>query len=397
MDTKHAEFLLQDKLPSENAAQFLARQLIYIQLTKGIERSRIPTFVGTTQIGKTWWIRNVLAPSLDLPLVVLPLQSDLPEDVAGYPKHLGGDKLSMIKPAWLDTENATAYFFDELDKAQNEVTSPLLTFMCEGRVRQWEIAPGSIIICAMNESDEMIDAMKARLAFLQFTHTPRSKDIANLMGELSKANNVWKLKAKLPTQAKTPTSGEFLQEHMDILGRITGTPKILDTLLYGIFPPDAVEISRRWFTNLVEGNMLNVTEFVKRPDSLGKFIKGNKSDDTKMKGLMLSLVKEFVANPPVSEGELQSYVEDYFTKVFTHSKVNINEWFHLMYDDDWNSILEEKRDPEFALGKSPSVIPVNPADRINAILLGLNHALHKFGDAGILKLEQGIKKLLEEN
>ena len=104
--------------------------------------------MGKTSSGKTWWVQHELSQQLKLPIVKVLLQNEQPDEVLGYPKYLKEDTLTYLKPAWW-TDEPSIFFFDELDKARDELHACILTLMREGTIRGRQLPSGSVIICAM--------------------------------------------------------------------------------------------------------------------------------------------------------------------------------------------------------------------------------------------------------
>ena len=81
-----------------------------LQQSLGHESSRVPVLVGKTSSGKTYYVQHELSKQLDLPIVKILLQNEQPDEILGYPKFMGQDKLEFLKPAWW-TDTPSIFFF----------------------------------------------------------------------------------------------------------------------------------------------------------------------------------------------------------------------------------------------------------------------------------------------
>jgi MoxR-like ATPase len=143
-----------------------------LSLTRGPERLRVCLY-GPTGSGKTARVRAA-ARELGLPVHVLLLQTMLPEDVLGLPKAVAGVTRWTL-PAWAQQlrERPGVLFLDELDKPRPDVAAAVLTLVWELRLRDVQLHPETIVVCAMQpvvpavwRHDETLKALAARLIFL---------------------------------------------------------------------------------------------------------------------------------------------------------------------------------------------------------------------------------------
>lgn len=148
---------------------------IFMRAIENPERG-VPALIGPPQWGKTHYIREwLLEAGADRIAMVNP-QSDMPEDIAGWPVRIKGE-LSFtnpsVTPAELYKRNAPpwALFIDELDKAKDDTLSAMLTLLNPGerRLRETYIPRQVPIVVAMNEPRrELPEPLVARLLFIPF-------------------------------------------------------------------------------------------------------------------------------------------------------------------------------------------------------------------------------------
>lgn len=259
------------KVVESNAIYFLRHNLI-LQLTNGIKATMVIALVGKTRTGKTWLVQHMLE-RLGLFYQPLALQADNEDDTNGYARFQpDSDKLVFMKPPWFHTDKATGYFLDETDKSKNEVKSTLLTFLSDGRVRDWTIAEGSVIVVAMNEledGNEFDDAFKARLCFARFEPTFRDtefKPLVQQLADLCKWNQV-----VLPEQVTTPEAPIFLSKVIALCSdRFFNNRSFQTDVLYSMFHKDHVEIVREYVSAL--NIKIDYRELLKSKEGIKKYL-----------------------------------------------------------------------------------------------------------------------------
>ena len=198
----------------------VTKQLAYdcckIQQKVGLLNAKVPVLVGKTSSGKTYWVQNELSKQLKLPVVKILLQNEQPDEVLGYPKYKEKtDTLEYLKPAWW-TDEPSIFFFDELDKAREDLHSSILTLMREGTVRGKSLPKGSVIVCAMNESNYLSEPLKARSLFLSFTYQTRETALENVAKYLTE---VWDNNPEMPEPIECMENVHFLE----LFGRVHPT------------------------------------------------------------------------------------------------------------------------------------------------------------------------------
>lgn len=259
------------KVVESNATYFLRQNLI-LQLTNGIKPTMIICLVGQTRTGKTWLVQHMLE-RLGLLYQPLALQADNEDDTNGYPRFTpDSDQLKFMKPPWLHPGVQTGYFLDETDKSKNEVKSTLLTFLSDGRVRDWTIAEGSVIVVAMNELDEgneLDDAFKARLCFIRFEPTFRDSDFKPLvlkLADICKWNSV-----VLPEQVTSPEAPIFLSKVIkQCADRFFNNRSFQTDILYSMFHKDHVEMVREYVNAL--NIKIDYKELLKSKEGIKKYL-----------------------------------------------------------------------------------------------------------------------------
>lgn len=214
----------------------IAEDICKLQRKVGLINAKVPVLVGKTSSGKTYWIQNELSNALRLPVVKVLLQNEQPDEVMGYPRYVQGEGLTYLKPAWW-TDQPAIFFFDEIDKARDDLHASILTLLREGTVRGESLPTGSVIICAMNEDDSLSEPLKARSVFLPFQYEPRDTTLDNVAQYLQES---WTLYPDMPDQIQSMESVHFLELYQQINPTLTQQPELLRQLLMGIFPKKQV-------------------------------------------------------------------------------------------------------------------------------------------------------------
>ena len=259
-----------------NAVEQIAIDCCKLQQKIGLIHSKVPVLVGKTSSGKTYWIQHELSKALKLPVVKILLQNEQPDEVMGYPRYTEGEGLTYLTPAWW-SDTPSIFFFDELDKARDELHASILTLMREGTVRGRPLPTGSVIICAMNEDDGLSEPMKARSLFLPFVYTQRDSSFDNVSNYLQE---MWDLEPKIPEPVQCMENVHYLENYQMIRPTLRNEMVTLKTVLNGLFPKkqvpsildmlsDKPEIQ---YDKLLEDNdlMKNFVATVQNPEDVAK-------------------------------------------------------------------------------------------------------------------------------
>jgi hypothetical protein len=209
-----------------------------LQQSLGHESSRVPVLVGKTSSGKTYYVQHELSKQLDLPIVKILLQNEQPDEILGYPKFMGQDKLEFLKPAWW-TDTPSIFFFDELDKAREELHASILTLLREGTLRGRSLPKGSVMICAMNETEYLSDPLKARSVFLPFVHEIRDVQHPSL-NKVTEYLQEFILKPTLPSQIHNMETLHFLNNLTTVNPNLLEDKRQIRHLCEGLFPNNYV-------------------------------------------------------------------------------------------------------------------------------------------------------------
>jgi hypothetical protein len=177
-----------------------------------------------------------------LPVVKLLLQQQASDEICGFQKFVEMPqrkserkekdqvyKLTHLLPSWFPT-TPSIIFLDELDKAREENTSAVLTFLRNGEIGQYKLPCGSVIIAAMNEIEELDEPLKARCCFLPF------------LPERRQADTLYEFTAKMPTlpdQVGNKENRKVLEYLLQYDYSFIESPH-LDLILRGLFPTSLV-------------------------------------------------------------------------------------------------------------------------------------------------------------
>jgi len=157
----------------------LARRILEVNREirdKGIQ-TPVPCFIGPTRSGKTERALQ-LAEELGLNVITLLPGTEYPEEILGYLRPVRSEAGLVVKPLLREelarcVEAPHLFLIDELDKAQKETISALLTLLAHRKVRNVQFHPDTEIICAMQPvqaevflSSETGRALAGRLLFL---------------------------------------------------------------------------------------------------------------------------------------------------------------------------------------------------------------------------------------
>jgi hypothetical protein len=130
------------------------KQLNFVhKVNKESDINLTPALVGLHGTGKTSRVRKYAQEQGKAFEVVL-LSSMLPEDVLGIPRVDEGVTRRSI-PDWAERaiEAPTVLFFDELDKAHEDVSAVVLTLLCDRAIHGKALHPETEIIVAMQPVD----------------------------------------------------------------------------------------------------------------------------------------------------------------------------------------------------------------------------------------------------
>lgn len=148
---------------------------------EAMKRGQIPCLVGPPQRGKTHGIK-LLAEANNYRLHITNPYFN-PEEWSGLP-HIRNGAVQWTKPIDIPEEmleeggRPWVWFIDELDKASDDNMHVFLPLFAEDRVRSHKFPSDRIMkVCAMNERSGMVEALMARLLFLQYPDPSDSADI----------------------------------------------------------------------------------------------------------------------------------------------------------------------------------------------------------------------------
>lgn len=202
----------------------------------------VPALIGPPQWGKTHYMRQwLLEAGVDHIVMVNP-QTDLPEDIAGWPVRSKGELTftnpPLIPPGHLK-RNAPpwALAVDELDKAQDATLSALLTLLNPGerRLRETYIPPKVPICVAMNEpARDLPEPLVARLLFIPFP--PAGFEMAP---RVANSTALAPPEVRIPQRPFAPGSYFKLKEWFSVPEFATDEA-VRNCVISGLFPAKAV-------------------------------------------------------------------------------------------------------------------------------------------------------------
>ncbi|MGC8978836.1 AAA family ATPase [Caldisericum sp.] len=145
----------------------------------------VPCLIGETGVGKTTLVEK-LAAEKGMPLRRILLHSMLEEEILGIPRVQDG-RTVWSRPEWVVEDGPAVYFFDELDKVRVGLIGSVLTVLANKTVRDNKLHPNSIIVAAMQPTDEWsLDetgkALLARLIFIPVRSESTKKFIEQKYG-----------------------------------------------------------------------------------------------------------------------------------------------------------------------------------------------------------------------
>lgn len=130
-----------------------------------------PVLVGPSGVGKT----STLEALYEGPIIKILLQTERPEDVLGIPRVERGFTRWFLHERWkIAFEKPCLIFFDELDKADRETVSAVLTLMNNLEVNGRKLHPETVIACAMQPVEyhwtrhQTNKALAGRACFIPF-------------------------------------------------------------------------------------------------------------------------------------------------------------------------------------------------------------------------------------
>ena len=297
-----------------------------IQQKTGLIDSKIPVLVGQTSSGKTYWVQNILSKQLNLPVVKILLQNEQPDEILGYPKFVGNDTLEFLKPAWW-TEQPSIFFFDELDKSRDELHASILTMLREGTIRGRNLPEGSVIVCAMNESNYLSDPLKARCIFVPFNYEQRQLDNTTL-DKVSEYIQEFTLPVELPTQANVPENVHYFTEYQKVDPNVLDNQEKLHTICNGLFPTKQVVPILGILNKL---NELDYAKLIKDENLCTIFVKSVTS--------IQDAHKHFIELLKVSNDNTSSYFVRMLIEKFNSSNIeDLTKFYELTHDALLNDI-----------------------------------------------------------
>jgi hypothetical protein len=203
--------------------------------------------------GKTWRVED-WAKRKDLKLTKVLLKGYSYDELWGIPKVINeSDRLTFFKPDWLHENEPQVLFFDEVDKADDEMFGMILTLITNRTVRKWKLHPDSVIILAANnfknQYSEEFKALTNRVVW----YSPNGWDyIVNKYPHLSHVKALTKEFDKLPVSEElSPRLFDFIMSNLKLFVK----HDILDLILAGT-------CSNKWLTffkeNIVDKQDENV-------------------------------------------------------------------------------------------------------------------------------------------
>jgi hypothetical protein len=217
---------------------------------RGIQ-TPVPCLIGPTRSGKTERVFQ-LAQELGMGLITLLPGTEYPEEILGYLRPVRSEGGLVVKPLLREelakcVESPHLFLIDELDKAQKETISALLTLLAHRKVRNVQFHVETEIICAMQPvqsetflSTETGRALAGRLVFIPVTrreafayiHAKTGLDFSFLCQEQD---------FQLPVLPDTPPSLVLWAAHFVPLYLSRWGEEGLRQVLYGAFQPAAAE------------------------------------------------------------------------------------------------------------------------------------------------------------
>jgi hypothetical protein len=162
--------------PEDDLAVGAALALLRVQA----RHTLIPTFVGLTGVGKSARAEQI-AERLGLPLVETRWQSDMPEELTGYPvpdRRAGVMRKLPQEEIRRASRQPVLLLLEELDKPREEVRAGLLSLLWDRTLGRVTLHPGTRVLACMQpvESDWLASqtgqALSARCCFLPVTAAP---------------------------------------------------------------------------------------------------------------------------------------------------------------------------------------------------------------------------------
>lgn len=202
----------------------------------------VPTLIGPAQWGKTHYALQWMAEAGAKTVLPMNPQTDLPEDIAGWPvrsrNQLSFTNPSAIPPQYLKADAPPwGLFIDELDKAKEDTLSALLTLLNPGerRLRYTKVPPSVPICVAMNEPKrELPEPLVARLLFIPFPPEAFQMEHRILSSDLLSPPEV-----KIPERPHAPGSYFKLREWLSV-PEFQQDEAVRIAVVSGLFPANVV-------------------------------------------------------------------------------------------------------------------------------------------------------------
>tara|TARA_R100001086_G_scaffold200009_1_gene116237 strand:- start:15937 stop:17031 length:1095 start_codon:yes stop_codon:yes gene_type:complete len=321
----------------------IALDALKLQQQVGLEDSKVPVLVGKTSSGKTYWIQNELSKALDLPVVKILLQNETQDEVLGFPKYLDStNSLTYLKPAWW-SDTPSIFFFDELDKSRDDLHASILTLMREGTVRGRPLPKGSVIIAAMNETDNLSEPLKARSLFLPFVYEERSSSLNDVVGYLQ---DKWTLSPTLPEPSQCMENVHYLERYQTVRPTLSQEPGLLSQICQGLFPADTVPSIIDMIVGVQE---LDYAKLLDKEETFNNFVHTQRSVDSAAKHIV-----EFIkVGKYVSHASMVVKLYEKFASTNADDLVRLYSQVHDIFFDNYPNLSRHEFSTEFvqALGK----------------------------------------------
>lgn len=203
----------------------------------------VPTLIGPTHWGKTVKI-NEIAKQLYENVYTSNLQLDLPEEIGGYPINTGGE-ISYCTPPMLPKnwkDGNYVLFFDEVDKAQRDTLSGILTLFAERRIRRCFLPENVGLAAAMNEPQVPLpEPLLARMLLLPWP--PRDYVLSDRrdFARWKKATELHPVpEVRLPEIPASPAAWHKISRWMTI-PEFNMYPTVRKLVLQGLAPPNLAQ------------------------------------------------------------------------------------------------------------------------------------------------------------
>jgi hypothetical protein len=231
----------------------LARRVLIVnkEIRQAGVQTPVPCLIGPTRSGKTERALQ-LAEELGLKVITLLPGTEYPEEILGYLRPVRCESGLVVKPLLREelarcVESPHLFLIDELDKAQKETVSALLTLLAHRKVRNVQFHPQTEIICAMQPvsvetflGTETGRALAGRLLFLPVSRREAYAYIQAKTG-LDFSFLCQEQNFQLPILPDTPPSLVLWAAHFVPVYLARWGEEGLRQILYGAFQPAAAE------------------------------------------------------------------------------------------------------------------------------------------------------------